>query len=219
MKIGIISPIKFLDKYCITDVQYCLPRLLVDYESYWKFYKGRKKEGDTTILDCRKPSWRREPESFRTIELALGMLKPDIIIAPSYMFNKDASKEIHKKFVEEFVGFKNIIVKCLEGSSEQDIEVPPRSKSVAIPSHMFRYLNSIKLPTNTIFIENHINLEELGKRKGILVTSLPVKLGLLGRLMSDYRPSPNSLTFEEKEDDYPKITLKNIKDTIEFYKE
>lgn len=219
MRTGIISPIKFLDKYCITDVQYCLPSLLVNSEPYWKFYKEKKKKGDIIILDCKKVSWRREPEDFRTIKLALGLLKPDIVIAPSHMFNNKDTLEVYKEFIEEFSSLSHITVGCMEGTSEEFLYSYPKRKTFAVPSHMYKYIGDVKLGPNTIYIENHLCLNELDGRKGILVTSLPIRLGLQGRLLSDWKPSPNSLTLFEEEDNYPKIIAKNVQDTIEYYKE
>jgi len=219
MKVGIIAPIRFLDKYCVTDIQYCLPSFLVESAEYQDFYKSRKRQGDTVILDCRKPGWKREPENFRTVELALEMLRPNIVIAPSHMFNLKESEDIYKEFVEEFSSFKHIIIRCLEVISSSDIENFPKSRTFAIPSHSYRYVLDGNFGPNIFYIENHLNLNELDGRKGILVTSLPIRLGLQGRLVSDYKPSPNSLTFYEEEDPYPKVTMKNVMDTIEYYKE
>jgi hypothetical protein len=176
-------------------------------------------KGSFIILDCRKLGWKRGPEEFSVIEESLRLFHPDIIVAPSHMFNKEASQEVHKEFISKFKILNSITVRCLEGSSQQDILDAPKTKTVAVPSHMYRYLGSLRLGPHTIFIENHLNLEELGGRKGILVTSLPLKLGLQGRLMSDWRPSPNSLTFYEEEDNYPKIVARNIEETIEHYEE
>ena len=58
MKIGIIAPINFLEKYCITDIQYVLPKLLVEESQYRTFYAERKRQGDTIILDCKDPHWK-----------------------------------------------------------------------------------------------------------------------------------------------------------------
>lgn len=218
MKVGIIAPIKFLDSYCVTGVQYCLPRLLVGSKPYREFYlKHRTERGSYIIMDCRKLGWKRGPEEFSIIEEALGLFHPNILVAPSYMFNKEASLEIFKEFTSKFKIVKAITVKCLEGSSKEDAVSFPKGKIVAVPSHMFRYLEGLKLGPHTVYIENHLNLDELEGRKGILVTSLPLKLGLKGRLMSDYRPSPESLTFYEEEDNYPKVIMRNIQETIEYY--
>ena len=216
MKVGIISPIDFLSKYCITDIQYCLPKLLVDSKEYRDFYIGRQKKGNTLILDCRKLTWKREPEDFRVIKEALKIINPSIIITPSYMFNLKGTKEIYKEFKKVFKSDK--ILRCLEGTSEEDIKKYPKDESIAIPSHMYRYALKKPWGPQTVFIENHLSLEELDGMDGILVTSLPIKLGLQGRLLSDYLPSPPSLTFYEEEDKYPEITAKNVEETIEYYK-
>ncbi len=44
MRVGIIAPISMLNEYCTTDIQYCLPRLLVENKIYRDFYKKRKKQ-------------------------------------------------------------------------------------------------------------------------------------------------------------------------------
>ncbi len=216
MKIGIIAPIGFLEKYCITDVQYVLPRLLVEEPKYRNFYIKRKEKGDTIILDCRTLGWKRTPESFTFIEKALGLISPDIIVAPSYMFNSKLSKEILEKFTKELPIKKGKVLKCMEGTSEKDI-TKGKDPYYAIPSHMYRFLDN--LPLKALHIENHLDPEELKGRKGTLVTSLPIRLGFQGRLLSDFKPAPESLTFYEEKDLYPKITLKNIEDIIEFYEE
>ena len=168
------------------------------------------------ILDCRVPHWKRAPEEFDIIEKALGLLPPDIIIAPSHMFNAKLSKETFKKFLGSLPRNKSKVIRCIEGTSEKDLKFNKDSLH-AVPSHMFRFLE--KLPLNSLYIENHLDPKELHDREGILVTSLPVRLGLQGRLLSDSKPAPESLTFYEEEDLYPKITLKNVKDLIEIYKE
>lgn len=217
MKVGIIAPIKFLDNYCITSTQYCLPSLLVESKVYRDFYVRSKKRENKLILDCRKVSWKRVPEDFDVIRKALSIVVPDVIIAPSFMFKTQESSEILKSFMSKFPSTATKVVKCLEGSSEEDLLYFPWTKNLAVPSHMYRYLPVIKSTPYTIYLENHLNVEELEGKEGILVTSLPVRLGLQGRLLTDYRPSPTSLTFFEEEDKYEMVTKKNVEDTVDFY--
>jgi len=216
MKIGIIAPINFLEDYCITDIQYILPRLLVEESTYRDFYIYRKELGNTIILDCKVPNWKRKPEEFEVIEKALGMLPPDIIVAPSHMFNARLSRETFRKFLKDIPCNKSRVIRCIEGTSERELKYG-KDTFQAIPSHMFRFLD--KLPVESLYIENHLDPNELLGREGILVTSLPVRLGLQGRLLTDFKPAPESLTFYEEEDLYPKITLRNVKDMIDIYKE
>lgn len=217
MKVGIIAPIKFLE-YCVTDIQYCLPSLLIKSKEYRDFYLGKKEEGNFLVMDCRQVGWKRVPEDFSIVEEALSMLKPSIIIAPSYMFNAEASNEVYGKFVEKFDSWSKRIIRCLEGASESDIKVD-KSERIAVPSHMYRFLSKFPETNPIIYIDNHLNLEELEGREGILVTSLPIRLGLKGRLLVDYKPTPESLTFYETRNKYPEIVERNVLDTIEFYEE
>jgi len=216
MKIGIIAPIHLLERYCITDVHYVLPKLLVEESKYRNFYTKRKVQGHTIILDCRNLHWKRTPEDFDLVKKALNLLPPNIIIAPSYMFNAKLSQEVVKKFLKELPTNRNKVLRCIEGASESYLRYK-KDTQYAIPSHMFRFLDH--LPIKALYIDNHLDPKELSERKGILVTSLPVRLGLQGRLLSDFKPAPESLGFYEKEDLYPKITQKNVEDIIEFYKE
>lgn len=219
MKVGIIAPIKFLERYCITDIQYCLPGLLVDSTDYKEFYRERKKRGNTIILDCKRISWKREPEYFETVEAALSLIEPDIVIAPSFMFNPKDSLDVYKKFASRFPSHTSKIIRCLEGTSEEDVTNFPAKKAFAIPSHMYRYTSTAKSNHQVIYVENHLTVEELEGKDGIIVTSLPVRLGLQGRLLADIRPTPDSLTFYEEEDNFPTIAMRNVEDTIEYYTE
>jgi len=212
MKVGIIAPIKDLEKYCITDIQYCLPSLLLTSREYRDFYISKEEEDNLIILDCKKIGWKREPEDLEVVKKALEVIKPSIIISPSSMFNTKLSKKIYKEFLEN-IPSSYTVVRTIEGASVKDLVT--NGDKVAIPSHMFRFLD--KLPDNSVYIENHLNIEELEGRQGILVTSLPVRLGLQGRLLSDYRPTPPSLTFFEEKDKYSRVTIKNIEEIKEYY--
>lgn len=223
MKIGMIAPINFLDKYCITDTQYCLPRLLVESREYRDFYIGRKKAGDFIILDCRRPSWRREPEDWNLVWMVLGYLKPSTIILPSYMFNVKETIKVTNTFKKDLKKLGITLAGCLEGTSHEEIgycltKMRKISEVIAIPSHIFNLWRGEEYEFPKIYIESHLNLEELDGLDGTLITSLPIRLGLEGRLLSDYLPSPPSLTFYEEEDNYPMITKKNVEEAIEYYK-
>lgn len=218
MKIGIIAPIKFLEEFCITDIQYYLPTLIVENKKYRDFCVRKLREKNTVIMDMKKIGWKREPEDPSIIDKALNLLIPSIIILPSYMFNTQKTTGILDSFK-----FRNITTYgCLEGTNMKEvqscIEEFKDLDGYAIPSHMYGICTSVPQDKPIIYIENHLSIDELKAEKGILVTSLPIRLGLEGRLLSDYRPSPPSLTFYEEENKYPSITKKNIEEIIGFYK-
>ena len=222
MKVGIISPIKTLRKYCTTNIQYALPKLLVDSKEYREFYQEQSERGNYLILDTCKVGWKREPEDFSIIGKALTLVHPSLIITPSYMYNLKKTLEVVKDFLHSFT--PNAVAGCLEGTSQEEILTCvrelniPKVTTLAIPSHLYRIQSEVNHNGLTIYLENHLNVEELDSLDGILVTSLPVRLGLQGRFLSDYLPSPLSLTFYE-EDKFPEVIKRNIDETVRFYEE
>ena len=222
MKVGIISPTMSLRDYCTTGVQYCIPSLIVESKEYRNFYKEREKD-DYLILDTCKVGWKREPEAFPIIKEALKYIDPSIIITPSYMYDLKKTLEVAIEFLKEFR--PKFVAGCIEGTRAQEIQLCTRAfkklgvSTLAIPSHIFKYLKAAANHNGpTIYLDNHLRVEELDELEGCLVTSLPVRLGLQGRLLSDYLPSPPSLTFCE-EDKFPEVIKRNIRETLEFYKD
>ena len=220
MKVAIIAPVELIERYCTTDVQYCIPRLLVDSDKYTEFYKQKRQDGNYVMLDIRKPGWRRQPEDYDIIKKALSLLTPTVTIYPSVMYNAQKTIEVAMQFIELF-GSKLVGAVCLEGTTIEEVESCRESirpiYTYALPSHIFSTTTSVRCEQPLIYIENHLKIEELDGLSGFLATSLPIRLGLLGRLVADYMPSPPSLDFFIKEDPFPKVVERNIKDTIEYY--
>lgn len=225
MKVGIIAPISMLDEYCTTDIQYCLPRLLVENKTYSDFYKKRKKKGNTIIIDSRKVgTWKREPEDFDIIEKALDIIEPNYFILPSWMFNQKRTLSVMEKYWQSRRIGQGRVVACLEGTTIKEIDELRELDwdemditTFALPEHIQTFCKTVECDSPIIYIENHLRIEELEKLDGILVTSLPVKLGLQGRLLSDYLPGPPSLTFYEEENRFPKVVERNILELLEYY--
>ena len=225
MKVGIIAPVSMLDEYCTTNIQYCLPKLLVENERYRDFYKKRKKQKNIIIIDSRRVgTWKREPEEYSIIVKALDILRPDYFILPSWMFNQKRTIAEVKRFIGNLLPVPNNLVACLEGTNEKEIVMLRKLlskdltiKSFALPEHIQTFCKTVECDNSIIYIENHLRVEELNGLDGILITSLPVRLGLQGRLLSDYLPGPPSLTFHENEDRFPKVIERNIKELLEYY--
>ena len=225
MKVGIIAPIRMLDRYCTTSIQYCLARLLVESQEYRDFYLKRRDLGNIIILDSKKVgSWKREPEDSSIIEEALNIIEPDYFILPSWMFNQKRTISAIKAF--PWLGDSRIgtQVACLEGTNIEQVEALKETlqsemdtDSLAIPEHIQTFCKSVECHNAIIYLDNHLRIEELDGLDGILVTSLPVKLGLQGRLLSDYLPSPPSLEFNEEENGFPRVIERNIEELLEYY--
>ena len=220
MEVGIIAPIKLLNEYCITRTQYCIPSLL-ENKDYLEFYKTK----NNVILDCKKLGWKREPELLSTIVQAVQDIYPSLIICPSEMYNSRKTLEVTKYTLNTLEMLsKASLVPCLEGTSEEEIKSLEEEYTnmgfnlIAIPSHIYRYYKGEGC-REYIYIDNHSKPDELIGRQGILVSSLPVRLGLAGRLLSQSIPTPPSLSFKEEEDEFPMITKRNVADFIEMYEE
>jgi len=220
MKVGIIAPIESLKKYCITDIQYCIPNLIVSSKEYRDFYKEQEKKASLLVLDTVKVGWKREPEDFGVVEKALSYINPTLIITPSYMYNLNKTIEVAEQFLTNFK--PKMVAGCLEGTTEKEVQVCSAAlkelgvNTKAIPAHILRIKKEVKGNGPTIYIDNHLTIKELDGLEGVLVTSLPIRLGLQGRLLSDYMPSPPLLNFYE-EDKFQEMIEKNIKELRNFY--
>jgi hypothetical protein len=218
MKLGLIAPIQFLDKYCITKTQYCLPSLLVESSAYREFYSKRKARGDTVILDCRKDTWKRQPEEIFIVKNALEILNPDILVLPSYMYNLDKTLEIYEEWKSYFKQYP--LCSVVEGTDLREIKDCIRKykgMNYAYPAHLINIIKEASLPPSLLILDNRRCLEESYGLGSILVTSLPVRLGLQGRLLCDYLPSPPYLDYHREKEDFPMITKRNVEEAIIFY--
>lgn len=221
MEVGIIAPIKLLREYCTTRIQYCLPELIVESKEYRSFYKEKATEGKLVIMDIRKIGWKREPEDFRIVKEALKHLRACMIIYPSCMYNWKKTMKVVRDFKKTF---RLEGVGCLEGTNKKELTlcahklIKEKVTTLAIPSHIYNLrIKDTSFNKPIMYIDNYSGMDELVGLDGILVTSLPVRLGLEGKLLSNYKPSPPSLTFYETEDPYPMITKKNVKEAIRYY--
>lgn len=218
MEVGIIAPISMLEKYCKTRIQYFLPRLLEESQEYKKFYQNLP-EGTIKIMDCRKPTWKREPEDLDLCKKGLSF-DPDYVILPSVTFDSGKTIKVAREYSRELKYSKNKLITCVEGTTKKEVLGCARElkgfSGFAIPSHLYGICKKVSSRL-TIYIENHLRYEELEGLDGILVTSFPVRLGLQGRLLSNYPPSPPSINFYEEENKYSILVEKNIEEFIKYY--
>ena len=222
MKVGIITPPKLL-KYSTTGIHYCLPRFVVEDVKYRKFFQNRLGKGETVIMDLVKPGWKREPERL-LVEEALQYLTPTHIILPSLMFNAEKTSELIEEFGTLLDGIEAPKIACVEGATFDAIAnmltALRHCRLIAYPAHLYRLHTPVierEKGKSIIYIDNYRCVEELdGVKEGILVTSLPIRLGLAGRFLSDYSPSPPHLKFDEEEK-FPSVIRKNIQEVLEHY--
>lgn len=229
MKVGIIAPTKMMAKYCNTYHLYCLPELVIEDKRYYTFFKERSLSGKFIFMDSVKVGWKREPISNYILDRALDMINPAGLILPSYSFNLPATLEVAKETYERYKTYSYLLVSCLEGTNYEEVgkavEYLPQTDMRAIPSYLLKIvkegLEQVQLGqevvNNVVIIENQSNVYEAYGFSGLLLTSLPVRLGLQGRLNSNYQPSPETLNYKEEEDNFPSMVRENIEEAIRFY--
>ena len=222
LRVGIIAPIKYLSDYCNTRVQYCIPGLLSD-PRYSSFYAQRQRQMDLVILDYRSLELPRAPGNYIKPSFSI-----DIVVSPSYAFKKEKTLEAFKEFYKREIDSNSELAGCVEGSTLEEasdcvrVLEDHKISYLAVPAHMQLVFKGERPKTDlpVIFLDNRTSPYECkGGLSDILVTSLPVRLGLLGRLNSDYLPTPESLNFFTEENLYPTVIEKNIQDLLEHYEE
>ena len=225
MDIGIIAPIKFLNRYCITRIQYCLPELLLDSKEYFDFYSSCLVGEERVILDCRTMDPIKKPISQSILKEVLEKFKPTLIIMPSNAYSLSKTLIIQ----EEFLNLNYIhpwkstrkLIACLEGTNELEVlryQDFWTGYKLAIPSHMYIVTRKMLKAPRGYFLENRNDPYEIPNGKGILLTSMPIRLGFEGRLNSLGPTTSSTLNFYLEEERFESVIEKNIEDLINHYK-
>jgi len=225
MEIGIIAPIKFLNRYCITRIQYCLPELLVESKEYLNFYTSCLLSQEKVILDCRTTDPIRKPISSSLLKEALDKLKPTLIVMPSnaYSLSKTLTTQeefLNLDYLQTWKESRSLIA-CLEGTNELEVlrfQDFWKGYKIAIPSHMYIVTRKMLHGPRGYFIENRNDPYEIPNGSGILLTSMPIRLGLEGRLNSLGPTTSSTLNFYLEEERFESVIDKNIEDLINHYK-
>lgn len=177
-------------------------------------------------MDCKSLYWQREPEDIYVVGDALLLVRPTYIIYPSYMYDIKATLALIEAYTELFNRYRLRSIPCVEGASREGFKrclESYKSKEIAIPNHTFGLFDQTIIKDRfVIYIDNCKMAEELvGYGDGILVTSLPIRLGLLGRLLSNPKPMPPSLTYTEDVElpALERVIDRNVKEMIELYEE
>lgn len=225
MDIGIIAPIKFLNRYCITRIQYCLPELLLDSKEYFDFYSSCLVGEERVILDCRTMDPIKKPISQSILKEVLERFKPTLIIMPSNAYSLSKTLVTQEDFLNiDYIGYwkgARKLIACLEGTNELEVlryQDAWTGYKLAIPSHMYIVTRKMLKAPRGYFIENRNDPYEITNGKGILLTSMPIRLGLEGRLNSLGPTTSSTLNFYLQEERFETVIEKNIEDLINHYK-
>jgi len=219
VKVGIVAPVPLIQYSSLTRVRYFYSSLLKTDSRYEEFYKRSLKEKCITIVDYTSPGWKREL-------LTINYYFPEalLIVLPSSSFDKNKTLNRIPEYLEnlENVISKESVVGCLEGTTKDElVECRKEMKELgitefALPSHNYRF--GLELEGILLYLDNWGKpLEVPNSDSSILITSLPTRLGLQGRLLQDFKPTPSSLTLDEEEDKFPEIIRDNIEEVLDFY--
>ncbi len=237
MKVAISAPIPLLKEYCtLTNYQICKPSLVIHSSEYLDFYRHRKAKGDLVILDSSDVLPRETilPSILFEVALTLG---PTLVIAPDWDMNSTRTASQTGYFLKSYserlrkigIGILGMVqgatmdqcLSCYKSFYKQvDAIGLPRSVEVAVGR--VKFLKRIKTKKPIYIFGIHSDPEEelddildLDRENVIGVSSdLPIRLGLMCRLLDELRPEPPSLDFNSNYNPFPDFTKKNIEDFI-----
>jgi len=237
MKVAIPTPTPLLREYgTLSNYHICNPELILESEEYLNFYRDRKRLGDFLILDSTGSMPRENITSSALFELA-RTLEPNLVVAPDWDMNfvrtvKETANFL-RKYKEDLkksgIGVLGMVQgatmeQCLTcyGSFYRQVDAIglPRSMEASVGRVEFLRRVRTKKPIHIFGI--HSNPEEeldalvgLGRDNIVGVSSdLPIRLGLLCRLLDEIRPEPPPLDFNSNYNPFPDFTKRNIFDFI-----
>ena len=237
MRVAISAPIPLLKEYCsLTNYHVCSPGLVLKSKDYLDFYKGRKTLGDLVILDSTDTMPRDFISSSSLFEIAVT-LKPTLVVTPDWDMNSSRTasgtarflKAHQKDLKDSGIGVLGMVQgatmeQCLSSYRKMARKVDaiglPRSVEVAVGR--VKFLRRIRTKKPIYIFGIHSNPEEeldditdLDRRNIIGVSSdLPIRLGLMCRLLDELRPEPPLLDFYNNYNPFPDFTKKNIEDFV-----
>lgn len=237
MRVAISAPIPLLKEYCgFTSYHLCNPKLVLESKEYLDFYKGRKALGDLVILDSSNTLPRETIAPSMLFELALT-LEPTLLVAPDWDMNSLRTISLTVGFLKKYqitlrasgIGVLGMvqgatIEQCLScyKSFYRQVDAIGLPRSVEAAVGRVKFLKRIKTKKPIHIFGIHSNPEEemdsiidLGRDNVIGISSdLPIRLGIMCRLLDELRPEPPSLDFYSSYNPFPDFTKKNIEDFI-----
>ncbi len=185
MKIALIAPIRFLNKYCTTGSQLCYANLLGESSEYFKFYSGRVKAGDTVFLDL-SPILPRKSFNLDLYMEIVRLLRPSFTVLPNVDYATDKTLLLSHEFARD-IGKGTKYVGVLQGTSLTDIKrcykgINRISNIIGLPMSLEKVLprtkiqEELKITKPVIYLEVYGDLVEEAPDRGWVATALPLKL-------------------------------------------
>ncbi len=239
MKVAISAPISLLKDYCsLTDYHLCKPSPILYHKEYMEFYKDRKALGDLVVLDSSDTLPRENLAPSVLFELA-RTLEPTLVVAPDWDMNYVRTANQTVSFLKTYgerlrhsgIGILGMVQgatmeQCLDcyKSFYQQVDAIGLPRSVEVAVGRVKFLKRIRTKKPIHIFGIHSNPEEeldhildLDRDSITGVSSdLPVRLGLICRLLDELRPEPPLLDFYSGHNPFPDFTKKNIEDFIDL---
>ena len=202
MKVGIITPLRYLSNYQ-TDLQLCYAVLLPN-PSYQAHYKSKK----NLILDSSPKLPRRD--LLNELLLGIKLVNPTLIVLPSIDYSWERTVTLVEEFLrrskskQELIGVVqgvdlDTLSKCykfLKGKCSV-IGLPSPLETIARREEIARDLG---VTEKVLYIEVYANpYEEVPPANSMgIYTSYPVRLAAALRKLDEFSPTPPPLDFFKK---------------------
>lgn len=99
-RVAIISPVSLLERYS-TDFHLVLTQYYLRNAQYRDFYVRRRLAGDAVILDNGAAEIKESVDG-SSMMVVVEELKPDIVVAPDVIYNKDETLRRTEAFLKEY---------------------------------------------------------------------------------------------------------------------
>ena len=222
MKLGMISPVPLLKKYSSRfPLQYIYCTVALDKQNYKNYYKNQSLLDRTLLVEWSPNLPRGSDKSFdpRAYRRIVNELHPSLVVIPSKDYDYLTTIESAIKFcasstwkdypIGNYIGLiqgtneKEILecYSCYRQLGISNIGLASPLELVILRRDLIKVLNPIS-GIGIYFIETYADiLSEIPTQpvRGFC-TSFPIRLGLEGRTISDWGPTPPPLDFNKEED-------------------
>lgn len=238
MQVGIIAPIKYLRRYCVTSLQLCYTSILTIEPEYASFYQEQREEKKIVILD-HSPRLPRKPVNSLTFCGWVQALNPQLVVLPNFDFDSKKTVSASSGFLSQYgtcISRGTARIGVLQGVNLRGVKdcakglrdicevwgLPCSLESIDSRDEIVKKLELDKpivyLEVNKDpLIEKPLETDTKDKCLGI-TTSYPLRLAYEGRGLGECSSRPKSLDFNQQTEVDPGLAKKNVIEYIRMVK-
>ena len=208
MYLGLISPIKMLNKYSRPfPLQYCYSEVAMQSSEYFKFYEEIAKQSRVVFLDC-SPKFPRSTKGYseRDILVLSRLINPKYIVLPCVDYSDLLTLKWSKETLDYFkknppgeIGTKSTIryMGLPQGRTKEQVEQNAKDLlglpgvnvlGLSAPLETVYSREGLKLdPKKSVLLDIYESIEEEACIQEMigLITSFPIRLGILNKRFLD----------------------------------